>query len=131
MANDKDKIAELEAQLTTANAQLADAQKAYETANAELKQKTTELNDALAINEQLQEALATTERHVAADKPVPAPKPLLPAKPVKHDGVDYVFTMPVFMLDGKKVLATEAAKDKEIIKQLVDMSSGVLAPANA
>lgn len=124
MPNDKETIAELKAQLDA-------SQKAFKKADAELKQKTTELNDALAINVQLQEALANTEKHIAADKPLPAPKPELPSKPVKYDGVDYVFTCPVFMLNGNKVLATEAAKDKEIIKQLVDIGSGVLAPANA
>jgi len=101
-----------------------------EAANAAGLEKDQQLKDALAVNEDLQAKVEELEMQLAASgktaAPLPAKKAQLPTDSFKVGKENYVFTAPAFNLNGKKILATEALLDKDLLAELVEMGSGVI-----
>jgi len=94
----------------------------------DLKQQ---LSDAMQNNQALQTALDEAEQQLdesRKNKTVPTAKGKshIPDKSFKVDGVDYVFTHPKFHWKGSVVTASEALLNRELLEELVKISSGVI-----
>jgi len=100
-------------------------------ANEALLEKDQQLKDAMTANEGLQEKLEELEQQLEATAkagkpiaPVPQPKPQIPTKSFKVEKEEYLFTVPAFHLDGKRVLASEALTNPDLLKHLVEIGFG-------
>jgi hypothetical protein len=105
--------------------------------NAELTGKLqdaeTELEMTKEVNAELtakvEELSAKVSLGAAAEQAQAEEKPVLPTETFEVDGAKYKFTTPVFVFDGKKVLASQAINDADILSQLVAKGSGVVTKA--
>jgi predicted nuclease with TOPRIM domain len=136
--------AELTGKLQDAEAELELTKEANAVLTAKLQQGTTDLNGKLQdmetelestkeINEELtakvEELSAKVSLGAAAEQAQAEEKPVLPTETFEVDGAKYRFTTPVFVFDGKKVLASQAMNDTAILSQLVAKGSGVITKA--
>lgn len=102
-----------------------------------LKSALASLNDQLHtkdemienLNDQIVTLKAAALKNVAAVQSAAPAKAVIPQKPVKVAGKEYVFKVPKFNLNGAIVTAEEASTDKEILAEILKMEGqGILKP---
>jgi hypothetical protein len=105
--------------------------------NAELNGKLQDAKTELELTKEVNVALTAKVEELsakvclgsAAEQAQADEKPVLPTESFEVDGAKYKFTTPVFVFDGKKVLASQAINDTAILSQLVAKGSGVITKA--
>ena len=120
-----------QAEIHTLSASLKAEQDAHAQTKEALSKESSDHLETMSVNESLQNKIEEQDsiiKNIAAGKKANAnvaiSKPKVPADSFKVEGETFVFTLPVFIFKGNKILASEALANEDLLKELVKIKFG-------